>query len=60
VDVLVELSPEPRVSLGDGVDPRDEPSKRFDRFTDLISEQRLRNPIRRRETLGAARVMYAA
>ena len=60
VDVLVELQPDHGLSLFDWVDMIAELKSIFGRDVDLVSKGGLRNPIRRREILGSAQVLYAA
>lgn len=60
VDVLVELLPDHGLSLYDWVDMIEELKSIFGRDVDLVSKGGLRNPIRRREILGGAQVLYAA
>lgn len=60
VDVLVELEPGHGLTLFDWVEMIDDLKAIFGREVDLVSEGGLRNPIRRREILGTAQVLYAA
>src|ERR1700761_6480674 len=60
VDILVELEVNHTLSLFDWADMREELVKIFGRDVDLISKKGLKNPIRRREILRTARVLYAA
>jgi hypothetical protein len=60
VDVLVDLTPDHSLSLFDWVDMIDELESMFGRRVDLVSKTGLRNPIRRREILDRAEVIYAA
>jgi predicted nucleotidyltransferase len=60
VDILVELEVNHTLSLFDWADMRVELVRIFERDVDLISKKGLKNPIRRREILRTARVLYAA
>ncbi len=63
VDVLVSFASDARWSLLDHVDMQDELKIIFGRNVDLISKrgiERSRNPIRRKEILESAEVIYAA
>lgn len=63
VDVLVSFAPDARWSLLDHVEMQDELKIIFGRNVDLISKrgiERSRNPIRRKEILESAEVIYAA
>lgn len=60
VDVLVELQPDHGLSLFDWIDMIEELKSLFGRDVDLVSKGGLNNPIRRREILNTARVLYAA
>jgi uncharacterized protein len=60
VDVLVELLPEHGLNLYDWIDMIDELKAIFGREVDLVAKGGLSNPIRRREILGTAQVVYAA
>jgi uncharacterized protein len=60
VDVLVELAANHGLSLYDWVDMQEELERLFGRRVDLVSKKGLKNPIRRREILRTAEVLYAA
>jgi uncharacterized protein len=60
VDVLVELEPDHGLSLFDWVEMIEDLKVIFGREVDLVSKKGLTNPIRRREILGTAQVVYAA
>ncbi len=63
IDVLVSFAPDARWSLLDHVEMQDELKIIFGRNVDLISKrgiERSRNPIRRKEILESAEVIYAA
>ncbi len=63
IDVLVTFASDARWSLLDHVDMQDELKIIFGRNVDLISKrgiERSRNPIRRKEILESAEVIYAA
>jgi uncharacterized protein len=60
VDVLVEFSPEARVSLFEFVEMQEELAQIFQRKVDLVSKGGLRNPFRRHEILNTRQVVYAA
>lgn len=60
IDILVELQPDHPHSLWDWIDLRDELAAWFGREIDLVAKDGLKNPIRRREILGSAKVLYAA
>ena len=63
IDVLVTFAPDARWSLFDHVEMQDELKALFGRNVDLVSRrgiERSRNPIRRKEILESAEVIYAA
>ena len=60
VDLLVELPPHHELSLYDWVDMIDQLREIFGRDVDLVAKSGLSNPIRRREILHTAKVLYAA
>ena len=63
VDVLVTFASDARWSLFDHVEMQDELTALFGRKVDLINRrgiERSRNPIRRREILDSAEIIYAA
>ena len=60
VDILIELRPGHGLTLYDWVDMIDELKAIFGRNVDLVAKRGLKNPIRRREILGTAEVVYAA
>lgn len=63
IDVLVSFAPDARWSLLDHVEMQDELKIIFGRNVDLISKRGIeqsRNPIRRKEILESAEVIYAA
>jgi predicted nucleotidyltransferase len=62
VDVLVRYRPDAMASLLDELDRREELEEIFGRPVDLVTTravERSRNPVRKREILGSARVVYA-
>ncbi len=63
VDVLVTFASDTRWSLLDHVEMQDELTALFGRKVDLVNRrgiERSRNPIRRREILDSAEIIYAA
>jgi len=60
VDVLVDLQPGHGLTLYDWLDMIDELKAIFGRDVDLVAKGGLRNPIRRREILKTAEVVYAS
>lgn len=63
IDVLVTFSSDARWTLLDHVEMQDELKTIFGRKVDLVSRrgiERSRNPIRRKEILESAEVIYAA
>ncbi|MFI5382034.1 MAG: nucleotidyltransferase family protein [Tepidisphaerales bacterium] len=60
VDVLVELMPNHGLSLWDWADMIEELRGIFGRDVDLVSKTGLKNPIRRREILGTAKVLTSS
>ena len=60
VDVLVELEPGHGLTLYDWMDMIGELESIFGRKVDLVAKGGLRNPLRRREILRTAEVLYAA
>ncbi len=63
VDVLVTFASDARWSLLDHVEMQDELTALFGRKVDLVNRrgiERSRNPIRRREILDSAEIIYAA
>jgi uncharacterized protein len=60
VDVLVELERGHCLTLYDWIDMIGELEVIFGRKVDLVSKGGLRNPLRRREILRTAEVLYAA
>ena len=60
VDVLVELHPRHGLTLYDWLDMIEDLKAIFGRNVDLIAKSGLKNPIRRREILRTAEVLYAA
>ncbi len=60
VDVLVDLQPGHGLTLFDWVDMIEELKAIFGRDVDLVSKKGLKNPLRRREILRTAEVVYAA
>ena len=63
VDVLVTFASDARWSLLDHVEMQDELMALFGRKVDLVSRrgiERSRNPIRRRDILDSAEIIYAA
>ncbi|MCL5280997.1 MAG: nucleotidyltransferase family protein [Planctomycetes bacterium] len=60
VDVLVSFEPDAPWDLFDLVDMRDELMVLFGRDVDLVEEEGLRNPFRRRTILDTREVIYAA
>ena len=60
VDVLVELERDHGLSLYDWVDMIDELKGIFGHDVDLVGNEGLKNPFRRREILRTAEVIYAS
>ena len=60
VDVLVELQPGHGLTLYDWLDMIEELRGIFGRDVDLVAKGGLKNPLRRREILATAEVIYAA
>jgi len=60
VDVLVKFSADAGWSLFDFVDMIDELKVIFGRNVDLVEQESLRNPFRRRSILSGKKVIYAA
>ncbi len=60
VDVLVTFTPDAPWSLFELVEMQDELKDMFGRDVDLIEEEALKNPFRRRAILREKRVIYAA
>jgi predicted nucleotidyltransferase len=63
VDVLVTFASDARWSLLDHVEMQDELTALYGRKVDLVSRrgiERSRNPIRRRDILDSAEIIYAA
>ncbi|MFH1112942.1 MAG: nucleotidyltransferase domain-containing protein [Pseudomonadota bacterium] len=60
VDVLVELQPGHGLTLYDWIDMMEELREVFGRDVDLVAKGGLKNPLRRREILRTAEVIYAA
>jgi len=60
VDVLVDLIPGHGFTLYDWLDMIKELETLFGRRVDLVAKNAIRNPVRRREILGTAEVLYAA
>jgi len=60
VDVLVELWPGHGLTLYDWLDMIDELKEIFGRDVDLVAKGGLKNPLRRKEILRTAEVIYAA
>ena len=60
VDVLVKFSADAGWSLFDFVDMIDELKAIFGRNVDLVEQESLRNPFRRRNILAGKKVIYAA
>jgi uncharacterized protein len=60
IDVLVELKPEHGLTLYDWLDMIEELEGIFGRKVDLVAKKGLKNPLRRREILDTAKVVYAA
>jgi predicted nucleotidyltransferase len=60
VDVLVELQPDHGLSLYDWVDMIEELGAVFGRKVDLVAKGGLKNPLRRREILRTAEVVYGS
>lgn len=59
IDVLVIFAPDPKRSLFDWVDMKDELKAMFDREVDLVDKEGLKNPYRRKEILSTYQVIYA-
>jgi uncharacterized protein len=60
VDVLVDLRAGHGLTLYDWLDMIDELKAMFDRDVDLVAKGGLKNPLRRREILRTAEVVYAS
>ena len=60
IDILIELQPGHGLTLYDWVDMIDELKAIFGRNVDLVAKRGLKNPVRRREVLETAEVIYAA
>lgn len=60
VDILVSFSPDARWSLLDLADMQEELAALFGRKVDLIEQEALRNPFRRRSMVSSKEVLYAA
>jgi len=60
VDVLVTFTPDAPWSLFELVEMQDELKDMFGRDVDLVEEEALKNPFRRRAILREKRVIYAA
>jgi predicted nucleotidyltransferase len=60
VDVLVRFEPGAPWDLWDLIDMREELERFFARPVDLVEQEGLRNPYRRREILRTREVVYAA
>ena len=60
VDVLVDLERGHGLTLYDWLDMIDELKEIFGREVDLVAKKGLKNPVRRREILRTAEVMYAS
>jgi hypothetical protein len=60
VDVLVDLQPGHGLTLYDWLDMIDELKAIFGRDVDLVAKKGLKNPLRRREILRTAEVVYAS
>jgi predicted nucleotidyltransferase len=60
IDVLVNFSPDARVSLLDFVEMQEELQDLLHRKVDLVSKGGLRNPFLRHEILTTRQIVYAA
>ena len=60
VDVLVDLQPGHGLTLYDWIDMREELRVIFGRDVDLVGKGGLKNPLRRRQILDTAKVIYEA
>ena len=60
INVLVELLPDHGLDLYDWMDMIEELQTIFARKVDLVAKGGLKNPLRRREILSTAEVVYAA
>ncbi|MCC6498706.1 MAG: nucleotidyltransferase domain-containing protein [Anaerolineales bacterium] len=60
VDVLVSIDPKAKIGLFEIAEMGIELEKIFKRPVDLVEKEGLRNPYRRSEILGTAKVVYAA
>lgn len=60
VDVLVSIDPKAHIGLFEIAEMIIELEKMFKRPVDLVEKEGLRNPYRRNEILGTAKVIYAA
>jgi len=60
VDVLVRFSPESRWSLLDVIEMTEGLEVMFGRKIDLVEQEAIRNPFRRRAILSTKEVVYAA
>ena len=60
IDVLVTFDPSATHSLFELVEMQEELTRLFGRPVDLVEKAGLRNPFRRNEILGRAKVLYAA
>jgi uncharacterized protein len=60
VDVMLVIKPDAPIGLSELVKMQLELEKLFKRPVDLVEKEGLRNPYRRKEILGTARVIYAA
>jgi uncharacterized protein len=60
LDLLVTFRPDAEWSLWEFIDLKEDLEQLFARRVDLIEKRALRNPYRRAQILGSARVVYAA
>jgi len=60
IDILVELRPDPGLSLFDWMDMIDQLKQIFGRDVDLVEKRAIRNPFRRKAILSSYEVIHAA
>lgn len=60
IDVLVSIDPKAHIGLFEIVEMQLELEKMFKRPVDLVEKEGLKNPYRRSEILGTAKLIYAA
>lgn len=60
IDVLVSIDPKAHIGLFEIAEMQIELEKMFKRPVDLVEKEGLKNPYRRSEILGTAKLIYAA